>query len=303
MFFGLLILFQFLWASTYVCMKYLLPETSWQTVLLFRYGIAAFAFLLFGQYRFPKNFLGKDWLLIALAGLFSFSGSPFLQFQALRLTHVADVSVMVAFEPFVVALLAVLILRERLNKTTLLAFAIATAGTLIMSGLGGPVGLLDWQRLLGDGLFLCAMIFEGGTSIAAKQLGENHPPLQLTAWMVLIGFAINLVVSTPFLLTDGMPKVSLHHFTLLAYLGLLCTALAYAGWIWMLKKVPVSQLALSLFLQPLFGVILAVGLLKETLDAKTLIGAGLILSALALFIFRPIIKNWATPLRVGNVEE
>src|SRR5262249_8009458 len=66
---------------------------------------------------------------------------------ALRLTTVADVMIIQATVPFVVAGLAWLAMRERASRATLVASALATVGVAVMLG-GAPLAGNPWGVLM-----------------------------------------------------------------------------------------------------------------------------------------------------------
>lgn len=294
----LLFLIQCVWASSYVSQKMALAELPPGLILILRYGIAVLFFLLAGQYGLKQKFSKKEWLLIAGVGVINFSGSPYFQLQALTYTYAIDTAVMVAFEPLIAALLAVYFLRERIHPFTLLAFIAATGGVLIMALGKGDSGTVQWLRLWGDSLFIISLLCEGTCSITSRHLTQRHSPFRLIAWMVLAGFAANLAAHFPLLTTSAAAQISPAGWLNLAWLGLFCSVLGYWVWFFLIKKIPVNQLVLSLFLQPILGSFLAVILLKEKMDRQTLLGSAFVLLTLLTWLFkRP------KPLPLGGPQE
>lgn len=294
----LLFLIQFVWASSYISQKMALAEMPIGLVLIFRYGIAALFFLMAGQYTCKQKFTGREWLLIVGVGILNFAGSPYFQLKALTLTYAMDVSVLVAFEPLIVAWLAVCFLKERVKPQTLLVFLMATCGVLIMASSKGAGGSFQWLRLMGDALFFCSLLCEGIYSVSSRHLVQKHPPLRLLAWMVLAGCIGNLLGNYPHLTGQNLRAISPVGWLNLCYLALICSCMSYTIWVWLLKKIPVNQLALSLFLQPILGSMLAFWLLKERLDGQSAFGALLILTTLLIWLrwqlrWRPAPASWS----------
>lgn len=283
---------QLIWASSYVAQKMALAEMPIGLVLIFRYGFAALCFLLLGQLNFKNKFTRKEWLLILFVGILNFAGSPSLQLNALTRTYAIDVSVLVAFEPLITALLAVLFLREKIRPSTLLTFFIAAAGVLIMASSKGTIGAFQWMRIIGDGLFFLSLVCEGIYSVSSRHLVQKYRPLQVLAWMMFAGFLANLLGHFQLVSKENIATISAVGWLNLLYLGLFCSSLGYGVWNWLLRKRPVNQLALSLFLQPLLGSALAVWILQEKLDLQTMLGGGIVLVALLTWlIFRSLQKQ------------
>src|SRR5262249_49481528 len=85
---------------------------------------------------------GPGWWVVLLSTVAMVS-----YLNALRLTAVADVMIVYATVPFVVAALAWLVMRERASRRTIVASAVAAAGVAAMLG-GSPVAGNLWGDLL-----------------------------------------------------------------------------------------------------------------------------------------------------------
>lgn len=279
-----LFLIQLIWASSYTFQKMALVEMPLGLVLILRYGLASLFFLIAGHFSLKEKFTKKEWGLIFLVGVINFAGSPFFQLQSLQLTYAIDAAILVAFEPIITTLLAVLILKEKLAPSTAWAFLVATAGTLLMSTSKGGAQTFQWARILGDFIFLGALICEGFNSITSRHLAQKYHPLRLVAWMVFAGFLANLMGNFSLLTLKNLKAISLSGWFDVFYLSLFCTCVGYGVWTHLLKKFPVNQVALSLFLQPFLGTLLAVLILKERPDLQTIFGGILILSTLFFWL-------------------
>ena len=263
-------------------MKMAMTEMPPGLVMVFRYGLTLLFFSLAGQLRFNAGFSKREWLLILGIGILNFSVSPFFQLKALQLTQTADVAIIVAFEPLVVTLLAILLLKERLKKRTLFTFLCATLGVLVMSGWKGNSASLDTVRLFGNFLFLCSVLCEGLYTISSRHLVQKYHPYRIMAWMILAGFLGNLIGNYPLLTSAALQNITWKGWSSLFYLSFLATFIAYTGWVFILKRATVVSVSWSLFLQPIFGTFWGVLFLKETYGWENFFGASLIL--LSLFI-------------------
>lgn len=282
----LLILIQAIWTSSYVAMKIAMVSMPIGLVLILRYGIATLVFLAIGSFRGIPQLTKREWLLVIGVGIANYSLSPFLQLKSLTLTNVIDVSVLVSTEPILTALIASLILRERLTWDLVTVFLISTVGVLLMSGIPLQATAIPMSpvRLVGNLLFILALCCEGANSVTGRHLTMRHSPLTLVAWMHAAGFAANLLFN--FRTFSSLPAISLNGWLAILHLGIFCSAVGYGVWYVLVKKIPVSRLALSLFLQPLIGTLFGYFLLKERLSLQTMIGAGLILVSLLVWVIK-----------------
>lgn len=294
----LLILLQVLWSSTYVVMKVASGAMPIGLVLVFRYGFAALA-LVWIAFRRGVRWRRRDFILALVIGLLDFSISPYLQLTSLTLTRASDVAVIVALEPLVAALLAAIVLRERLGWSMLITFAVATSGVLIMSGVqwdGGSV--FGAMRLFGNALFFGAVICEAVYSVASRQLTRRYDPLRLSAIMIVAGALANIATNWPLLAPTHLRAISWHGWLAVLYLGLACSAFGYTAWVWLVKRIPVSQISLSLFLQPILGGVFGYLFLQEQPTWRSMTGAGITVASLVVWLYcrrPPPVKMKITP--------
>ena len=108
--------------------------------------------------------------------------------SALRLTAVADVMIIQATLPFVVAGLAWLAMRERASRPTLVASAVATVGVAAMLG-GAPLAGNPW----GVTLAFAATVFYAGVLVLLRW----HRDVPMTA-AALLAALLGAAVTWPF---------------------------------------------------------------------------------------------------------
>lgn len=279
----LLILFQSFWASSYVGMKLALDAAPLGLVMILRIGIAFGAVAACGGLRHAA-FTRRDHLLLVAVGLLVFSLSPFFQLSALQLTLATDAALLVAFEPVTTALLAVLILRERLQPATLVAFLAATIGVIIMSDPHSVTTAgFTVSRLFGNGLFLLALICEGIFSITTRTITQRHPALPLVTTMLLAGLIGNVAIHHDTITMTHLRAIDGATWAILAFLGICCTAWGYTGWAALTRRIPVNRIALSLFLQPFIGSAVAYVVLDEIPTPRMALGGGIVFASLLLW--------------------
>jgi drug/metabolite transporter (DMT)-like permease len=109
-------------------------------------------------------------------------------FSALRLTAVADVMIIQATLPFVVAGLAWAVMRERVSRATLLASGLAIIGVVVMLG-GAPLAGNPW----GDVLAFVTTVVYAGIIVMLRW----HRNVAMTA-AALVSVLLAAAVSWPF---------------------------------------------------------------------------------------------------------
>lgn len=280
----LLVILQFFWSSSYVAMKLAMTEMPLGLVMILRYGIAGI--ILLSVCGFKDWRIGtRDFLLILFIGILNFTLSPFFQLTSLNLTTATDIAVLVAFEPIITAFLAVFILKEKFSKRTLGVFIIATIGVLIMSNVQvQDGGIAITVRLIGNFLFLASICCESFYSITSRYTTQRVSPLRVVTLMTLSGAVTNTLIYSSTLTTENFARIGITGWSSILFLSVLCSVLCYGGWTYLTKITPVNRLTLSLFLQPLFGSIVAYFMLREIPTLRTVIGAGIVVSSLLFWV-------------------
>ena len=186
--------------------------------------------------------------------------------------------------PVIVTVLGALLLGEHLTGKILLALAAAITGTVLLVGVRPPAPGDSQQLLSGLLLALGAALSYATVTLCSRALTGRYRALQLVA----IGMGSGALVLLPFALLTGLV---VHYppagWALLLHLGLLPTALAYLFFFYGLRFTPVTVATIVILLEPLTSTILAWLLFGERLGALGIVGAALVLGAMALLYLRP----------------
>lgn len=280
----LLVLLQFFWAASYAAMKLAMTEMPMGLVMILRYGIAGIILLVASGWK-DWRIGTRDFMLILAIGILNFTLSPFFQLLSLNLTYATDTAVLVAFEPMTTALLAVLILREKFSKRTLGVFIIATIGVLIMSNVQmkhGEVAITT--RLMGNFLFLASVCCESLYSITSRATTQRIPPLRVIALMTLSGAVTNALIYSETLTAQNFSQIGAMGWGCILFLAIFCSVIGYGCWTILTRITPVNRLTLSLYLQPIFGGLVAYYTLHEIPTTRTFIGAGIVVLSLLFWV-------------------
>ncbi len=283
----LLIFLQACWSASYVAMKISLGAMPLGLVMILRYGIATLALLLCGGWRGQK-FTRRDALLLCAVGFLDFTLSPLFQLSALQLTFAGDTALLIAMEPLLTAMLAWPLLGERINRRTLIAFSCATIGALVMSDAASFFqGHVTSLRLFGNGIFLLALICEALFSITSRSLTQRYSPLATTTRMFAVGTLGNIFWYHHDFNSAALTHITPHGWFAILFLAIPCSALGYGAWAFLARRMKINRLSLSLFLQPLFGQIVAAIVLGERPTIMTLLGGGIIFVSLLVWTILP----------------
>jgi drug/metabolite transporter (DMT)-like permease len=203
----------------------------------------------------------------------------------LALTTAGNASVIAALEPVFVILLAWALFRARPGLTVSTTVGVALLGVCLVSlpDLSG-VGQGD---LRGDALVLLGTAFAAVYVVASSRLLLDAPALVLTCLQQSAGLLVALILAAVALGLglERLPERVPADMALLAVASG-CVQYALAFWLYLvgLRSLPVSVAGLFLTLTPVFGVAGGMLFLGERMTPPQLIGAVLIVGAVAALL-------------------
>ncbi|MBF8285153.1 MAG: EamA family transporter [Anaerolineales bacterium] len=243
------------------------------------------ALLLLAQALAPgslRPLLKREWraVLIMGAAMAGYNGSFFAALARTSVT--AGTLLALCTAPLFVALLARIFLHEPLTRPVLLALGAGLSGTALLVGGQGGRDLLRLDYALGNLLALAAGLSYAVYALVGRAKSRGAPAASLAA----LSFTTAAILLTPFALANGLrlPTNSPAWLAVL-YLGLIPTALAYALYLSGLRSVPATMASIGTLIEPLTASLLAALFLGERLTPSGLLGAGLLLSSLAILSF------------------
>jgi len=192
--------------------------------------------------------------------------------------------------PIWAALLARIVLKEKLSAVKLVALALCAAGLTILiwplARTGIPLGALF---ALG-----CAWSWATGT-IYLKWADIRAPTLAAAAWQLLFGW---LMLAAGMLYFEGLPQLwplPAPIIGWIAYNGLIGMGIAYFLWFVVVDRLPASTATLGALLTPVVGVIGSAVVVGERPDMFDIIGFALIFAAAASVLLQPNTKHIELP--------
>lgn len=280
----ILIGFNVFWGGTYSAFKDLKQWLNPGQVVSLRYGVATLLLLVCWRWLPGTAPRGRDLLKTCVMGLLVFVIAPRMQVIASQAGQAADMSVLVALEPLVITLSAAVFLRERVPATRWIGFLCGMLGVILLSNIWQPGFRLAGlgANLLFIGSFFCSAAF----SVMGKPLNERSGFLKVITCSLAAGVMINLALDGPSTLVAAR-LLPLHAWLEIFYLASICTALGFAAWFAAMRVVPVNALAMTIFVQPFAGTLIAIGLLGETPHWGQLWGGLAIATGLVLGLRQP----------------
>lgn len=270
-----------LWSLQQISLKAVADAASPMLMVALRSGVALalLAALMARRGEVPQRARYPAGVLVgALFGI-----EYLLVTAALGLTQASHVIVFLYTSPIFAALgLQRRLPAERLGSIQWLGIALAFCG-IALAFLGGQGGSPDGQpqAWLGDLLALAAGAAWGATTVAIRCSSLAGAPATETLLYQLMG-AFVLLLPAAWLLGAGSFVPSPAVWAHLAFQGVVVSFASFLTWCWLLRRYLASQLGVFSFLTPLFGVLLGVWLLGETLAPRFVAGGGLVLAGIGL---------------------
>ena len=202
----------------------------------------------------------------------------YLQITALKYTSATNTGWIIAVTPLVLALLAFVLLRERIRREAVIGIAVATLGIVLLIS-GGRLHELGWLTSVGDWLVLVTAHTWALYTIAVRDAVRTHSPLAVT-FAVLLPATV-LAVGVMAFTSDwrGIAGLPANAIVALLFLGVLGTAMAHWFWQEGVARVGAAEAGLFLFLEPLATTGLAVPYLGETFGPVKAVGGLMVLLA------------------------
>src|SRR5262249_24263480 len=221
---------------------------------------------------------------VFLYGFLGVSLNQVLFILGLSLTTAINTSILTASIPSFTLAVAVLLGREKLTARAAVGMALPTAGALWLVNLHR----FDWHNpaMQGNLLLLTNALSYSFYLVLSRPILARYSVLTIVSRVFLYGALPILLFAAPSVARfDPRPVTSLSWISLAAVI-LFSTVFPYAANSWALARTHASRVAFYVFVQPVIASILAVGVLGETLSARTMIAALLIFAGLAISVIK-----------------
>lgn len=216
-----------------------------------------------------------------LLGLFGIVPPSVMMAWGIARSTASNAAILSLTIPVLIAVLGMLMLGERLTPLRVTGLLMALAGTVAISWSDFSHELLQAHLLVGNLIIFLAGAGSAFYNVYGKKLMERFSELEVLVYGYVAGAlscaGISLASGTPGLFRAG--SYPLAAWAAVWVLGGLSWGVAMALWMWVLKRMDASQISVSIYLLPVFGVLLSALVLNERPGRSQIVGGLLVLAA------------------------
>ncbi len=272
-----------LWASAFVAIRHLADTFTAGPLSLGRlvFGSLALgiALVVSRSWRHPSR---QDWLTLLAIGVLWFGIYNVALNAGERRIDAGTAALLIQVAPILIAVLAVIGLRERPTAYLVAGIALAFGGVALIALSTSTNADHDLAGVL---LCLLSAVVYAVSVVLQKPIVARLPALQVT-W---VACTVGAVVTLPFAgsLAGEVADASLADVGWLAYLGVFPTAVAFTTYAFALRYMSASNLGVTTYLVPPITVLLSWLFLAETPPVVAYVGGALALAGVAVARRRP----------------
>lgn len=273
----LLILVSAIWGSSFIFMKVLVPIYGIAMTSSFRLLSASFFLLILFAFQKYKINWKQNYMIFMVIGIGN-SAIPFFLYSFAAQYIDASISVILnSTAPMFGAIFSYLIIKERLGYQKIFGLLIGFIGVGVITSISFGQG----SKEVVYSILACvtAAAFYGLSGVITKKYAMHIEAKELTAGSLLFAG----IVLIPLVIVFPIRKaISFESISLVIIFGILCTAIAYLIYYYLIKHVGAVKALTVTYLMPAFGIFWSFLFLNERITNSTIFGLFIILLGIFL---------------------
>jgi len=191
----------------------------------------------------------------------------------------SNASVLTLTIPVFTAIMAVILLGERMTLVRWLSFVLAIAGVLMVSDIDWrSVSIFRGTYLFGNFLILASCLGSAFYNTYTKKLLETFNPIELLVYSFLV---TDIELALMMLVFERSPiaaflSLGTSVWASLLTIAILSLSVSMLLYFWVIERIDVTQASLSIYLLPVFGVLLSTVVVREKITAQLVFGGLLV---------------------------
>lgn len=278
-----------MWALQFTCIKLVEDQvgpymTVWGPMFIATVGLIPFLRAEIRNHHQDRVTNKRDVVNFLILAAFGFFPTQVLMTWGTRMSLASNAALITLTLPVFTAVMAMLILKERMNAARWISFGLAIVGVVAISGKDIQGASLGFEFLAGNLLILGSILANSLNNSFGKVILRRYTPMEMMFW----AYCMMLILLLPFVIPEfGQFFSTVPHFTINSWIGMLSLSFFhnYLSMILFLKalsELDAIQAALSNYLITFFGLPIAAFALNETLSPAAILGGILVLGSTLL---------------------
>jgi len=235
----------------------------------------------------------RDLPYFLLLGGVAMAGVQFTYFLAISKIQVAAAVLIQYMAPILIALYGVLFWKERMTPLKTLALALAVGGCFFVAG-GYSLALLSMNRLGIAAALASAVCFAGYSLLGERGMHRYSPWTVLFYALAFAALTWHLLYAPFHYITAGFAAIE---WAGIVYIALLGTVVPFGLFFLGINHIRSTRASVTACLEPISAGVLAYFLLGERLEVPQMLGAALVVGAVALMVLSRELEEQA-PARI-----
>jgi drug/metabolite transporter (DMT)-like permease len=277
------------WGGNSVAGKLAVGHVSPMTLTIFRWMVALMVILIFMLPQVKRDWpaIRKHWLLLLLYGVCGFTAFNALLYTALGYTSAINAVIEQAGIPMLIFLFNFVLFRIQASLAQIVGFSVTLIGVLVTAAHGEFSALAELQFNFGDGLMLGAGIVYAAYTVSLRWKPEMHWQSFIAA--PAFGALLSAIPLFFWELSRGaaiFPDAT--GWAIVLYAGIFPSLLSQVLYVRGVEMIGANRAGLFINAIPVFGTLLSVLLIGETLQPFHVVALLLVLGGIA-------IAEWGRP--------
>ena len=227
----------------------------------------------------------KDWMLLAVTGVLSFSLNYGLIFWGEQFISSGLAAVLQATIPAFGLIIAHFYLpSEQLSSAKIAGVLLGVLGVAVI--FSNELTVAGPRALAGSIAVVLSSVFVAYSNVLVKARARKLNPGLIAAGQMLFGFIPLLLIGIPL---EGNPlnfRWTTMAIVSLFYLAIVGSVVAFLLYYWLVQNMDVTKTMLIALVTPVVAVLLGMFVLNERLTWRTLLGGLMIMSGIGLIVLR-----------------
>jgi len=280
----ILVIIMFFWALIHPLSKMVVADVSSALLAFLRLLLGALALFVVLWFRKEEFRVKKeDVLPLFMLGVVGTALASLFMFIGIDLSNATNASILVNINPIFVALLAPLLIHEKLERKQVLGILISFVGMyLVVTNGVALTEIIKTEYFTGNIALIGAAACITAYTIYGKKYIEKYGGLIATFYTLLAG-SIFLLVYT-FATGDiyNVLNISLNEWLVIGFIGVIITGFVWSIWYGSIKIIGATRASSFKLLIPVFATAAAILMLGESPSVFVISGGLIVVAGLAL---------------------